>query len=350
MNIWDKVKAIALGKESDYVPVVLEVYGTVLKRFHNVKEYEYYQNVKLQLEAKVAFQKRFPTVLNLGNGTYPEYGEGLTIPTAFGAKLRFFEDSPPYTENYPIRDPEDVDRIVDSGIPDVKAGVASEILKRLEYFYEWFPKDIREEYGYVDGVICPGVCVEGAALAMGYDKFIIWMRKYPDVLHKWLKIATDWQLKYCEAIEEIVGKCKVLWLPDHLPHMLRKEQFREFVLPYLNKIFGRYKNAFRIWHNEGYVGYMLDEVDKIDAEVWHLGPKENIAICKEKTHFCIWGNIKPIDLANMSPDQVKQKCEEIISIVKPGRFWLSTGGGVSVGTPFKNIDMMVKVAEKYSKK
>jgi uroporphyrinogen-III decarboxylase len=153
-----------------------------------------------------------------------------------------------------------------------------------------------------------------------------------------------------EAIEEIVGKCKILWLPDHIAHMVRKEQFREFILPYLNKILDKYKNAFRIWHNEGYVGYMLEEVDRINAEVWHLGPKEDMAKCKEKTHFCVWGNIKPTDLTNMSTDYIRQKCEEIISKVGLGKFWLSTGGGVSVDTSFKNIDVMVEVADKYSKK
>jgi len=351
MSHWEKAVAVARGKESIFVPVVLQVYGLVLKRFGRVKEYDYYQNVKLQLESKIAFQRRFPDVINIGMGGFPEYGEGIgPIPTAFGGELKWMEDAPPYISKYPITVPEDVEKIAEAGLPDTDAGVASEVLRRLEYFYEWFPRDLREEYGYVDGAVCTGACVEGAALSMGYDKFFVWMNRYPDVLHKWLKISTDWQLKYCKAIEEIVGPCKVLWVPDHIPHMLGKKQFQEFVLPYFNKVFGRYKNALRIWHNEGNVSHILEAVDKIDAEVWHFGPSEDIAKCIEKTHFCLQGNIHPPDFVKMSPEQVKIKCEDIISKAGARRLWLSTDGGMSPGTPFRNIDVMVSVAKKYGKK
>jgi len=349
MSYWERAEAVARGKEVGVVPVVLHIYGMVLKRFGNVREYEYYQNVRLQLESRIMFQRRFPEVINVMNG-FPEYMEGNgPIPTALGGEVRWMEDAPPYISKYPVSVPEDVDRIVEAGLPDTRAGVAAEILRRVEYFYEWFPKDLREEYGYVDGVVCTGGVVEGVALTMGYDKFFMWMRKYPEVLHKLLKFATDWQLKYCKAIEEIVGPCKLLFVPDHIPHMMGKEQFREFVLPYLNKIFGNYKNALRIWHNEGKTSHMIEEVDKIEAEVWHFGPMENIPKCIEKTHFCLMGNIHPPDFAKMSPEQVKIICEDIIAKTGAKRLWLSTGGGMSPGTPFKNIDAMISVAKKYSR-
>jgi len=344
MNTWEKALAVALGKKVDEIPVVLQAYALVLKRFAGVKEYEYYHNIKLQLEAKVAFQRRFPEVINIG--TYAEYGELGLIPTAFGGKLGWMEDSPPYVAEYPIKNPEDVDKIAEAGSPDARAGVASEMLRRLEYFYEWFPRDLRDEYGYVDGVLCPGICVEGAALAMGYDNFLIWMRLHPDVLHKWLRLATDWYLKYCEAAEEVVGPCKILWVADHSPHMVGKRQFQEFILPYLNKVFSRYKGAFRIWHNEGSVGHMLDEIDKIDAEVWHFGPFDDEIQCRAKTHFCLQGNIHPPYFSKYMPKEVEEKCEELISKVGLGKFWLSTGGGMAPGTPFKNIDAMIKTAKK----
>jgi uroporphyrinogen-III decarboxylase len=52
----------------------------------------------------------------------------------------------------------------------------------------------------------------------------------------------------------------------------------------------------------------------------------------------------------MSPKQVKVRCEEIISKAGTRRLWLSTGGGMSPGTPFRNIDAMVAIAKKYEKK
>jgi len=350
MTVFENALAVALGKETGRIPVVLQVYSLVLKRFARVKEYDYYQDIKLQLEAKVAFQRRFPSVLNIGLGAVPEYAEFVgPIPTAFGGKVRWMEDSPPYVGEYPIKEPGDVDKLAEAGLPEANAGIASQVLERLEYFYDWFPKDLRDEYGMVDGVIVPGGCVESAALSMGYDKFFLWMRRYPDVIHKWLKLSTDWLIKYCEAIEAVVGPCKVLWIADHIPSMVGRQQFKEFILPYFNKIFGKYKGALRIWHNEGYVGYMLEEVDKIDSEVWHFGPKEDLVECRSKTHFCLQGNIHPPDFAKMTPKEVESRCEEIIFKSGRNKLWLSTGGGVSPGTPLRNIDSMVKVAERLSR-
>jgi len=69
---------------------------------------------------------------------------------------------------------------------------------------------------------------------------------------------------------------------NHTPPMVRRDKFLEFILPYMNKVFKRYKGTLRIWHNEGKVGHILSEVDKIDAEVWHFGPFDCVTMCKEK--------------------------------------------------------------------
>ena len=350
MSVWKDATAAAEHREPDKVPVALWNYGSVLKRYSAVSEYEYYQNIRLQLEAKVAFQRRFPEVLNLH--TFPEFGEHMApIPTAFGAKLQWMDDSPPWVRDCPIKTPEDVDKLTEQGVPNPnQVGVTKELLKRYEYFYEWYPKDLREEYGYINGWVYLGECVEGAALAMGYDKFLIWLRRNPDVIHKWLRLATDFLLKYCEAIEERVGKCKVLVIGDHIASMVGKELFQEFILPYLNKVFGRYKGALRVWHNEGSVGHMLEEVDKINAEVWHFGYLDAPAQCKAKTHFCLMGNIHPPLFAKFSPSEVEKECKKIIREAgEGGGLWLSTGGGLDPTTPLKNIEAMIKAAEKCGK-
>ncbi len=347
MGVWDKALSAARGEEPEKVPIVLFTYSMVLKRFCGVTEYEYYQNVKLQLEAKIAFQRRFPQVLNLYMA--PEYGELHIVPTAFGAQLEWMKDAPPWVKEYPIKSPEDVDKLAESGIPEPgEVEVAAVNLGRYEYLYEWFPKDLREEYGYVDGWVYPGLCVEGAALTMGYDKFLVWMRRHPDVLHKWLRLATDFVLKYCTAVEERVGRCKGLLIIDHTASMMGRKHFDEFVLPYLNKVFQRYPKAFRIWHNEGSVGHILDAVDKINAEIWHFGAFDSPKRCKAETHFCLMGNIHPPTFAESSPEHVEDECRKLIAEAGGGgKLWLSTGGGMSPNTPLRNVEAMTQAVEKY---
>lgn len=345
-TVWDNALAAARHQEPDTVPVVLQIYSLNLKRYGLVKEYDYYHDLKLQLEAKVAFQRRFPEVLM--TNALPEYGHELSLTaTGFGGKVRWMDDAPPWVGEYPIQSVEDVDRLIEAGVPDPRVdGTASEYLKQLEYFCDWFPRDLREEYGYVDGNVYPGTCVEGAALAMGYDRFMVWMRRHPNTLHRWLSLATDFQLKVCEAIEEVVGPCRILGIGDHIASMMGREQFREFVLPYLNKTFERYPRALRWWHNEGSVSHMLDEVDKINADVWHFGYKDDPALCKQKTHFCLQGNIHPPLFREYTPQQVREECWKIMAKASHGGgLWLSTGGGLAPETPFRNIEAMIEATK-----
>lgn len=341
----------AQRKEPDKVPVVIQAYSMILKSIVGVTEYRYLHDLDIQIKAKVGFQRMFPEVLNVPEGILPEYAEIGLVPTAFGGKLAWFEDAPPYISEYPIKTPEDVDRLKEAGIPDPKKdGVTPEILKRLEYFCDHFPKDLREKYGYIDGNIYVEGITEGAALAMGYDKFLLWMRLHPDSLHKWLDLSVEWLLRYCSAVENIVGPCKTLFVPDHSPSMVGKEFFNEFMLPYFNRIFSRYDGALRIWHNEGRVGHMMDSIDKIEAEVWHFGFEDDPVECKKNTHFCLMGNIHPPWLVQAKPHQVEEASKKLISAIgEGGGLWLSTGGGIAPETPIENLKSLVTSVDKYGK-
>jgi len=350
MNVVERAVMAAKHEEPDRVPVVLTVYGMVLKRYCRITEREYYESPKQQMESKIAFIHRFPEVLSIFRGASPEYAY-FEPATAFGGMLKWFKDAPPFLSEYPIKSPEDVDRLAENGVPDPReVGTSAKLLGYLRYFQEWFPKNIRDQYKpfYLDGYIHGGAPVEDAALCMGYDKFLIWMRLHPDVLHKLLRLVSEFIIKYCEAQEEIVGPARFLEIDDHSPSFVGKEQFREFVLPYLNKIFRRYKGALRMWHNEGSVSHMLEEVDKIDAEIWQFGYEDDPALCKSKTHFCLMGNIHPPLFAKYTPKQVEEECRKIIMKAgHGGGLWLSTGGGIAPGTPLENIDSMIRATEKY---
>lgn len=352
MDILERVYKAARHEEPDKVPVVLLAYSLILKRFRMIKEYDYYQDVKVQLDAKVTLQKRFPEVWFVGTSMYPEYGnDQCIIPTAFNAELKWMKDAPPWVEPK-LKTLEDVEKLISKGIPEPKrARIGSVIFQRLQYFYDWFPRELRENYGYIEGQVACPYFVEGAALSLGYDKFIVWMYTEKNLIHKLLKFTTKFMEAYCEEVENILGNCKVLWMPDHMASMVGKEQFNEFVLPYYNKIFSKYNKALRIWHNEGKQGHMLDEINKIEADVWQFGAKDNPKECKEKTHFCLMGNLDPPTIMLKGrPDDVKEEARKVIlACYKQGGLWLSAGGGLAPETPFKNIDALLKAAEKYGK-
>lgn len=354
MNVYERALISIKHKEPDKVPIVLLVYGLVLKRYPRTSEKEYYHNPKLQIEAKVAFQKRFPEIWNLYNGA-PEHGELVILPIIFGGELSWPQDDPPWVTQYPIQEEEDVDRLIERGIPDPRESpVVQRYLEYVQYYYEWFPRDLREEYGYVDHQVTgPFGPVEGAALCVGYDKFLVWMKRKPGIVKKLLNIATETYIRYIEAVEEIVGDCRLLLVPDHMAAQVRGEEMEEFIIPYLNKVFRRYNRALRIWHNEGSITRngrspeRLEIVDKIEADVWHFGWFDDPALCKERTHFCLMGNLHPPGIMlKGTPEEIIEASRGIISkVAKGGGLWLSTGGGMAPGTPLRNIDAMIRVAE-----
>ncbi|MFQ6076604.1 MAG: uroporphyrinogen decarboxylase family protein, partial [Candidatus Bathyarchaeia archaeon] len=320
MEVLDRVLTAARHEEPDKVPFVPLVYGMVLKRFAGLKEREYYGDFKAQLEAKIAFQRRFPDLMGPPASSFclPEAPQ-CKLATAFGGRVSWMEDAPPWVSDYPVKEVEDVDRLVSAGVPDPREA-ASDLLRGLEFFWEWFPEDLREKYGYINGNVTGGTgLVEGVALMMGYDKFLVWLFLHPEEVHKLLNLATEYYLRLCDAVIEITGPAEYFFLADHSPSFVGTDHFNEFILPYFNRVFGRYKGALRIWHCEGSCSHMLEEVDKIDAEVWQFGAFDDPAPCKEKTHFCLMGNLHPPGvLLKGTPSEVEEAVREIIVKAGPG--------------------------------
>lgn len=361
MDIVDRALTSAKHKEPDKVPFVLLIYGLRLKEFFGITEYEYYQNFNYQLQAKLAFIKRFPEVLLCWSSmsTLPEGGYEIgAVATAFGGKMEWMKDAPPWVKEPAIKSIEDIDKICSQDIPDPrKQGVSVRLIEGLKYFNDWFPLDVRRKYCYIDGNVGPSsLFIEGAALAIGYDKWLTWLYMHPKELKKFHEVATKWYIEFTEALSEIVEEPRFIFVPDHSPSFVNKEQFKEFILPYFNEFFGKYKkvlknDGLRIWHNEGRVGHMLEEVDKIDAEVWQFGASEDLNEVKNKTHFCLMGNLDPPSiLLKGSPEEVYNETVKIIKkIGEGGGLWISSGGGVAPKTPFKNLEAIIKAINEHGK-
>ncbi|MEM4312148.1 MAG: hypothetical protein QXX95_07150, partial [Nitrososphaerales archaeon] len=105
MNPKERALIASRHEEPDKVPLVLLPYSLVLKDFLGVKEFDFYQNFKLQIEAKVAFIRRFPENVPCWSSpsVNPEGGfETGTVATAFGGRITWMADAPPWVSLTPI--------------------------------------------------------------------------------------------------------------------------------------------------------------------------------------------------------------------------------------------------------
>ncbi|MEM4311823.1 MAG: uroporphyrinogen decarboxylase family protein [Nitrososphaerales archaeon] len=359
MNLVERLLISSKHEEPDKVPFVPLAYSLLLKSYACVREASYYEDLSLQLKCKLAFIDRFPEIICPWGSdfVFPEVGGVGLIPTAFGGRITWIADAPPWVSEYPIKNVEDIERIISLGIPDPKKiGISAHFLEALRYFYDWFPKDVRKRYEYIDGNVGESLLIEGAMLSMGYDKFFVFMFQYPKELHRFLDLVTKWFLEFYRNVEEITGEPKYVYMPDHSPSFVSKDQFLEFILPYMNRVWDHYqgvlkRGGLRIWHNEGKVSHMLDAIDKINAEVWQFGAFEDPVACKKNTHFCLMGNLHPPGiLLKGTPKEVFEYTKELIfKVGGGGGLWVSSGGGIAPDTPFENLEAVLKAIEEFGR-
>ncbi|HIC89235.1 MAG TPA: hypothetical protein EYP04_07505, partial [Anaerolineae bacterium] len=85
----------------------------------------------------------------------------------------------------------------------------------------------------------------------------------------------------------------------------------------------------------------------------HLAPEIDIGEAKQRIgdRVCLIGNMHQLrTLLNGTPDEVEQECRKLIAKAGPGGgYILSASGCLSEGTPLKNIEAMVRAAEKYGR-
>ncbi len=361
MNPKERALIASRHEEPDKVPLVLYGYALVQKDFIGVREFDFYQNLRYQVEAKAAFVRRFKDAQCCWSSAcvMPEGGfETGTVATAFGGRITWMADAPPWVSLTPINDPEDADKIYSKPLPDPrKSGESMWFLKGIKYFKDWFPLELRREYDLIYGNVGPQTLLaEGLALAMGYDKWMTWMFLHPKELKKLMDVVTDYIIEVVNCASEIVGEAKYIFLPDHGPSFVNEYQFREFLLPYLNRFFKKFdyipkEGGVRIWHNEGRVSHMLKAIDEIDAEVWQFGAFDDPELCKKNTHFCLMGNLHPPGI--LLKGDPKEVYYETINIIKKagygGGLWISSGGGMAPNTPFDNLEAIMKAIEDYGK-
>jgi len=325
-------------REEQRIPV-LWVVGQNYASFAQVSYESYYKDPELMLSAQIRFFKEFSNIFTLP-GIWPDLG---LIPEAgaLGCKIRFFSYQDPQIWK-PALPLHEVDRL---RVPDPsKAEYTSNVLKYLRYFKNNLPSSIQKKFGFLDGQVFCGGPGEVSALVVGYDQFLIGMYDSPKNIHTLLRKVTSFIKSYIEAQLKIVGPVKRIIIWDHSPGMCSVDLYREFIHPYLKEIFLAYNYAkIRVYHNENNYTHLLPLIRELKANIYHIGPEQNLSESSKILQSCVMGNIHPIKvLLRGNPDYIKKICKEKVANFKGKCLLLSTGGGMAPETPIKNIKALVE--------
>lgn len=344
MSVYEEALRAVNFQETKHVPVVFSMTGLVYSRLAGVPDDEYYADPAKMLETQLWYHAQMPDVYTFP-GIWPDFGAMAELG-GMGAKVAFSKDAPPYMVGHIFNN---VEEIAKFNPPDPRrAEFTAMNLAFLKYFNEHIPEKYKKEYGFIEGHLFCGGPGEIAALALGYDKFFYAVYDYPGLVHQLLRKITDFVKEYLRAQMEIVGPAKRIYVWDHIPGMLNREIYAEFVHPYLCEVFDFVKDAeIKVFHNENNYPHLMDLVAKVPCNVCHIGPKHDLVETKNVLKKCLMGNLHPIaDLIEASDQELRQRCQEMIKTAgKGGGLWLSTAGGMAPQTTMHTLKLIAEVAK-----
>ena len=306
---------------------------------------EYLKDVDLQIETGEKFKERFSEAY-CAVSIYQPYATAQ----ALGCTLMEPEDLIPSVIEHSLQSPADIEKFT---LPDSVWDVpgTGDWLNKIEYSLDSGIKPSGTgEFGPL----------EVAGQIYGYDKFMIGMRRHPDLIHQLLEKCTDFVIQFQkEWINLIGGFTTIILIADHVSGFMNKELVDEFFAPYHIRLCKELKplTGAMFYHSENYSDHFLHEIGDwgytmFHGQEWgaHQWAKDTVMGLDNK--FTLVGQVPGRDVMLREPDDevVKQKIIENIQIYGPGSgYVLSTGGGINRGTPFRRLDMMIELTKEYGR-
>lgn len=335
----------------DQVPVMPFATGHYISWFAGIDEKDYWWDPVKKLKAQLKLQNRFPDIMFFP-GIWPDYSIAIEV-SSLGCRIEWPQHASPQVRGHIT----DIDSLEP---PDPwKDGLMPKSLRTYEYMLENIPSHYKKQYEYLDGWATSLGPLDVAGLCISYDALFHNFYLHPEKIHRLMEITTETTIRYMKAQEKIGGRLKRYLVSEDAIGLISSEHFKEFALPYLRRIFATFPYAIGIFHCDANTSHLLDDIPEIGMDVFNFGPEVDIKKIKRKigNKVCLLGNIPPIDITNISPSDtlLKGTPQDIDRISryqiergKPnGGYILTTGSGMARGTPEENIEIMIKVAEKY---
>ena len=176
------------------------------------------------------------------------------------------------------------------------------------------------------------------------------MMNHPELLHAMLDKLADALTTYVRY--QIDAGAQIVQLFDSWAHHLSPQQFREFSLPYSERIIRDVRSTHPdtplIFHANGGVGKLADmqgsAADVIGLD-WNTGMAEARAAFPDRV---IQGNVDPMALFGTEA-VIRQAVGDCLEAGGGERHILNVGHGVVQGTPEENVKLFVQLARESAK-
>lgn len=305
---------------------------------------DYYDNADLKLQTQLFPLSKFDDIL-LIPGVWPDFGVALEA-SAFGCDVTYRDNNPPVALPF-MKNITEVNRL--TAINPQKDGLMPVALEQYKKMLEMLPGVALAKLDYLDGCSLTTGPLEVSSMILGHTNFYTSFVMNPKLAKTLLEVVTDGIIDWLKALEKISGKTKFLSMIEHLPGQISADHFEEFGKPYIKRIFESFPDAIKLYHNEDDVSHVADQLHEMSINIYHFGDIGNKSREEFKSLFkgkvVLMGNIHPLDvLLSGSSADVTKESQKCIDELFPDLI-LSSGGGLTSGTPLENLQAMVNAGK-----
>ncbi|MBS7622138.1 uroporphyrinogen decarboxylase family protein [Candidatus Bathyarchaeota archaeon] len=326
-------------EEPDQVPVAFLRSTYDAARINlNVKDYIF--DYKKKLNAQIRLHERFPGCAFVP-GVNPDFGI-VAEASAFGSEVFYYENEPPMCTPV-VKSAEAIDNLK---VPDpYRDGLLPKVLEAYKYLSEHTPPT----YG-VDPQAIRGP-LDLATELRGVGPLLSDMYRNPEYVHRLLDIATQAEIEFVKAMDEVVGESEILFMCDDIPGLISPKFFEEFGFPYMKKIFDAFSKKLKIYHNCKGSMHILERLADTGFQVFNFSFENDTTETKRRIgrRVCLMGNVEPIGIFLKGPrKEIEETCREQIKVAGPNGGYVLSVGGACYG-PDQSMDIMIDAASKYGR-
>lgn len=337
---WNTLLAVLRGEHIRPLPTGFIIDSPWLPQWAGYSMLDYFCSERVWFEANLKAMQTFPQTWFLP-GFWAEYGM-CTEPSAFGAVCSWDEHEFPFAKKL-LRSVEEVDRLEP---PDPrKDGLLPFVIKRLKLLQP----EIEKAGHQIRFAVARGP-LNIATFLMGTTEFLTALKTEPARMHRLLTLIADFLAAWIAYQRECFPSIDGILLLDDIVGFVGKNDFLEFGLPYLKKVYAA-DVTVKFFHNDAPCKASAPYLPEIGINLLNFGIQHTLNDLKAWTgsQITLLGNIPPRDvLANGTPEDVRQATQGLLaSLPDRTRVILSCGGGMPPGAPTANIQALLATAAEF---
>lgn len=340
---WKDLRALINGEYIGYQPVGFIVDSPWIPGWYGISNIQYFASDELWFESNLKAINHFPDVWFLP-GFWPEYGM-CTEPSAFGARMIWLEKNLPHAEKIAGS----IEETASLPHPDVRTdGMLPFVINRLKQNQTRI-----KEAGHEVRFAATRGPFNIASFLLGTTEFMTSLAMNPDESKAFIERITVFICNWVKYQKECFPSIDGILVLDDIIGFIGGDEFTEFVIPSLKKIFHSIDVHVRFLHNDAQGLITARFLKEMNVNMFNFSFEHPMKTMRELAgpEVVLVGNIPPRDvMAAGTPGQVREAVKKAMGGISDyKRILWSVGGGMPPGVKEENIFAFADAVREFSK-